>query len=787
MKKILLLMMCCPVMLAAQSSNGVTVSNLVVNGGTVTFDVSWKNTGMPEVWSDSVWVFVDYNDNFVMKRLPVTSATATAGTVTKVPDNDQGVWIIGNARSAGSFRATVKLTSTIAAAGACAYASNCPPVAEYTDATHLAFKGTALYKMALRKIDGGNIYTAYSNGQYTMPRGYGLMSFVDKTGAPGLIRGKNQPQGGCAFTQPAALTTFANFPNNYSASTFVTLTDERDGNAYSVVKIGDRWIMAQNLNYQQGLHFNENAGEANGSAFTAAGSGAPAIGSFWCPGNGVTSPLTSCEVWGAMYTWETAMSFDGKGAWTESPATYNTGAANSAEATANYGRTSSGAGSGGRGICPLNWHVPTDNEWGVIFDVMEGGGDAHTAGATSNGWFGVNAGKRAKAACNGAATDAEAKWTDSDNRGSDDFGFRGLPAGGRSPDGSHFSSRGNYFWFWSSTAASSTLAWHRSLLYIHATVERYATNRAYGFPVRCIRDMPKNQPQGGCTFTQPPVAGTFADFKPETVGPSTFVTLTDERDDNNYAVVKIGGRWIMAQNLNYQQGLYFNENASEANGVEFTSTANGAPAIGSFWCPGNGTSAALTDCDYWGALYTWETAMSFDGKGAWTESPATYNTGAANSAAAMVNHGRTSSGAGRGGRGICPPNWHVPTDNEWGVLFDVMEGGGNAHQTAGVGVVGVNAGLRAKSKCGGIPSDTQVFWHDGGQGTDDYNFRALPASLREWGGLTIFGRGQYVHLWSSSANNEWEALMRSFDAELTAAYRANQGRTRGFPIRCIRD
>jgi hypothetical protein len=69
-----------PAMLAAQ--NGVTVSGLTVNSGTVTFDVSWKNTGMPALWSDTVWVFVDYNNKGVMTRLPLlTGATLTATSV----------------------------------------------------------------------------------------------------------------------------------------------------------------------------------------------------------------------------------------------------------------------------------------------------------------------------------------------------------------------------------------------------------------------------------------------------------------------------------------------------------------------------------------------------------------------------------------------------------------------------------------------------------------------------------------------------------------------------------
>jgi hypothetical protein len=149
MKKILLLMMCCPMILSAQ--NGVTVSNLNVASGTVTFNVSWNNNMPPDfLWSDSVWVFVDYNKNGVMTRLPVTNATATAGTVSKIQGNDKGVWVIGDARSAGNFSATVQLLTDITdVAGACAYASNYPPVGEYETPMQIKFTGTPPYDLVL--------------------------------------------------------------------------------------------------------------------------------------------------------------------------------------------------------------------------------------------------------------------------------------------------------------------------------------------------------------------------------------------------------------------------------------------------------------------------------------------------------------------------------------------------------------------------------------------------------------------------------------------------------------
>jgi hypothetical protein len=175
--------------------NGVKVSNLVVDAGTVTFDVSWASTDMPDVWVDSAWVFVDYNKNGVMTRLPLSSgATLTAtsaegvGKVIEVENNNQGVWIVGNARTESSFSATVQLfTDEPNVAGVCVYASNYPPVGNYTSAKDISFTGTPQYTIVMKKDAEEATETRTSSSPFTVLEGFTVQSFTDKTGAPGLI------------------------------------------------------------------------------------------------------------------------------------------------------------------------------------------------------------------------------------------------------------------------------------------------------------------------------------------------------------------------------------------------------------------------------------------------------------------------------------------------------------------------------------------------------------------------------------------------------------------------
>ena len=106
-------------------------------------------------------------------------------------------------------------------------------------------------------------------------------------------------------------------------------------------------------------------------------------------------------------------------------------------------------------LLPSGWRVPTDKDWDVLIDAIK---DAGTKLKSKEGW--VEGG-----------------------RGTDEFGFRVLPAGGRSYNGSHFYARGNYAYFWSSTA------WSRYFGYNRANVYRYTDYRSYGFSVRCVRDL----------------------------------------------------------------------------------------------------------------------------------------------------------------------------------------------------------------------------------------------------------------------------------------------------------
>ncbi|MDR0737671.1 MAG: hypothetical protein LBF39_01200 [Prevotellaceae bacterium] len=188
------------------------MSNLVMNAGTVTFDVSWKLPAPTAKWSDTVWVFVDYNDAGVMRRLPLlpgatltTTPVSGIGKVIEERGNNNGVWVVGNARHAGHFSASVKLLTSVAnAPGACAYASNYQPTGKYNSATNISFTGTPMYNIVLKHTDG-SVITTKSDSPYLVPASYTLVSFTDATGMPGVF-GCVPMNGDIDFSVPANIS-----------------------------------------------------------------------------------------------------------------------------------------------------------------------------------------------------------------------------------------------------------------------------------------------------------------------------------------------------------------------------------------------------------------------------------------------------------------------------------------------------------------------------------------------------------------------------------------------------
>ena len=205
----------------------------------------------------------------------------------------------------------------------------------------------------------------------------------------------------------------------------------------------------------------------------------------------------------------------------------------------------------------------------------------------------------------------------------------------------------------------------------------------------------------------------------------------DVRDGKLYATTTIGTQVWMKENLNY--------NASDSK------------------CYDNLES----NCDIYGRLYNWATAMSFD---------------------ASCNSSSCSSQVQSKHKGVCPSGWHIPSDANWNTLINYA--GGQA-----------TAGKKLKATSGWPNS-----YGENGNGTDNYGFSALPSGFGGGckscighgsdGSFEIVGYRGYW--WSATENNargyEYEAVCRTIDYYGSdRVSNTNEYKVNFLSVRCVKD
>lgn len=118
-----------------------------------------------------------------------------------------------------------------------------------------------------------------------------------------------------------------------------------------------------------------------------------------------------------------------------------------------------------RGLAPLGWHVPSDEEWTTLYDCLGGasvaGGKMKETGTTH--------------------------WNSPNEGASNSSGFTSLPGGLRNFDGV-FYYIGTIGVWWSATDNGFEFAWSRGNYNISADAGRSIRPKSLGFSVRCVKD-----------------------------------------------------------------------------------------------------------------------------------------------------------------------------------------------------------------------------------------------------------------------------------------------------------
>jgi uncharacterized protein (TIGR02145 family) len=118
---------------------------------------------------------------------------------------------------------------------------------------------------------------------------------------------------------------------------------------------------------------------------------------------------------------------------------------------------------------------------------------------------------------------------------------------------------------------------------------------------------------------------------------------------------------------------------------------------------------------------------------------------------------------------ICPPGWHVPTENEWLTLSDYL---GEMSQAGG------------KMKEAGLEH-----WSSPNTGASNSSgFTALPGGYRD-GTLNggFYNLGTFAYFWASTAINASNAYVHILFHDEGSMYRTTMNKNMAFSVRCIKN
>jgi uncharacterized protein (TIGR02145 family) len=210
-----------------------------------------------------------------------------------------------------------------------------------------------------------------------------------------------------------------------------TLIDQRDLKFYATLQIGTQCWMAENLNTGTMISGFDNS-QDNG------------LIEKFCYNN----LESNCEIYGGLYQWIEMMQY------ITTPAP--------------------------RGICPVHWHIPTDDEWKVLEGTVDSLFGVGNPVWNNFEWRGSDAGGNLKET-------GTTHWLSSNIGATNSSGFTALPAGYNAYG--DFYNLGNNNLFWTSNQNNETLAYGRLLANYTAMIARYSDyTKAYGFSVRCLKD-----------------------------------------------------------------------------------------------------------------------------------------------------------------------------------------------------------------------------------------------------------------------------------------------------------
>ncbi|RLD65865.1 MAG: hypothetical protein DRI98_14250, partial [Bacteroidetes bacterium] len=431
-------------------------------------------------------------------------------------------------------------------------------------------------------------------------------------------------------------------------------------------------------------------------------------------------------------------------------------------------------------ICPIGWHVPSDNEWKTV-EIFLG---MTPEEADGRNYRGTDQGTQLKSTTH---------WADG-KAGTDLYEFSALPGGDRraEPVVLEFYGLNNIGTWWTSTEYDGSSAWFRFLHYDMEEVYREPPEKDFGFSIRCVSDnlptintavvtnITENSAvsggydlddcgtsilEKGICWSTSPNPTTDDNTTDDGTGIETFTsTLTSlqanttynvrayatnsigtsygdevsfttyavtDNDGNYYNSVTIGDQLWMAENLKTTK---YNDN-TDITLVTDQNTWNNLTTPGYCWYNNNQATYGNT----YGALYNWYT----------------------------VETGK-----------LCPASWHVPSDEELKQLEMYL---GMSQSEAD------KTSVRGTDEGGKLKETGLTHWNTpNAEATNESGFTALPGGRRYYkSSFTFMNIGDKAGWWSATWNSTTNAWSRSIVTGRGEVARGVSDAREGKSVRCL--
>ena len=379
-------------------------------------------------------------------------------------------------------------------------------------------------------------------------------------------------------------------------------------------------------------------------------------------------------------------------------------------------------------VCPEGWHLPDTTEWyallyGTIGDIAVVGIEEVGRNIRSkNGWLNQGTGGI-------DATDA--------------LVFSVLPGG--SGDSSSYVGKGYNANFWTALSYSNRESYSVYISYNNA-VAFSIDDKGFFESVRCL----KGKPVGASSSSSSAVSSSSEAIpisvlcKTEVVDACEYGTLTDDRDGQTYKTVKIGEQWWMAENLNYYDSMDVNVKRKS-------------------WCYGVDFNKDSSTCDVYGRLYSWAAAVDSVKLASDANHPLDCGYEKDCTLPSKV-------------QGVCPSGWHLPDNDEWKVLFEIVGG----DSTAGNNLKAYD-GVWARIQGAGVVE------------TDIVGFSALPAGRKRGLYSEFDAVGLSAYFWSATQDEESQNHTFAYHMELNSDKTSarlttfNSAKDESYSVRCVKD